>query len=171
MVDQRTTECRTCFVDVSVVYMFSLSCCGYEICYVCGPGWFGKARVVDAMNKPTNNNNCPNCREPPGTDEERVSQLRGRISAGKAWAHYELGRSYHDGHGVPQSDEEAFKHYLLAEQGGDLRATYRMGVGFVLGQGVSQSTDKAIEYYTKGSDAGVELCSYVLGAIYSKEGL
>ena len=64
MEDQRTTECRTCFVDVSVMHMISLSCCGHEICEVCVPGWFGKAREVDAMDKPTNNNNCPHCREP-----------------------------------------------------------------------------------------------------------
>ena len=74
------------------------------------------------------------------------------------------------GCGVPQSYDEALKHYLLAEQGGDLRATSTVGIRYHRGKGVSQSTDKTIEYYTKGSDAGVERCSFNLGHIYAVEG-
>ena len=170
MVDQCTTECRTCFVDVSATDIMSLPCCGYEICGVCEPGWFGKAREVDAANKPMNNNNCPNCREPIVTPVENISRLRGHVSAGKAWAHYELGQCYALGQGVPQSDREAFKHFLLAAQGGIVRAAHRVGDRYWLGKGVSQSTDKAIEYYTKGSNARVEACSYYLGRIYAGEG-
>jgi hypothetical protein len=150
--------------------MSRLPCCGYEICHVCAQAWFGKEVEVDANNKLLSNINCPNCREPYLMGSKRVSQLRGHISAGKAWPHWELGRCYERGNGVPQSSEEAFKHCLLAEQGGYINGIFEVAQRYYLGKGVSQSTDTAMEYYIKGSDAGVEMCSYDISRIYAGAG-
>lgn len=62
-------------------------------------------------------------------------------------AQYNLGQFYAQGIGVPQSDTEAFRYYLMAAEQYFLDAVVAVAECYQQGKGVEQDLQKAEEYF------------------------
>jgi TPR repeat protein len=67
-----------------------------------------------------------------------VKWYRAAAAQGNAWAQYNLGVMYNDGHGVAQDYKEAVKWYRLAADQGFPQAQGNLGRMYGLGRGVAQ---------------------------------
>ena len=73
---------------------------------------------------------------------------------GNSDAQYNLGQMYRLGEGVPQSDAEAVKWYLLAAGKGDVDAQYNLGQMYRQGIGVPPDDAKAAKWYRLAAKQG-----------------
>ncbi|MBF0460593.1 MAG: sel1 repeat family protein [Magnetococcales bacterium] len=75
-----------------------------------------------------------------------IAVLRHAAEHGDPKAQMKMGGLYHEGQGVPQSDAEAAKWYLMAAKRGDPGAQTLLALMLALGEGVQQD-DKLADYW------------------------
>ena len=85
---------------------------------------------------------------------------------GDAFAQYNLGAMYYNGHGVPQDNIEAVKWYRLAANQGNTRAQSNLGVMYDKGEGVPQDDAEAVKWYRLAAKQGNAAAQYNLGVMY-----
>jgi uncharacterized protein len=79
-------------------------------------------------------------------DYETALQLwRPLAEQGTAYAQYNLGVMYAEGHGVPQNYAEAVKWYRLAADQGPAAAQNNLGLMYESGHGVPQNYAEAVK--------------------------
>jgi len=74
---------------------------------------------------------------------------------GNAYAQYNLGFMYANGHGVPQSYAEAMWWYRWAAEKGHAGAQYNLGVMYDIGQGVPPDHLEAVKWYREAGRRGL----------------
>ena len=82
-----------------------------------------------------------------------------------------VGLYYKNGWGVEQSDENAFKYFMLAER--YYKSHYYIGEAYRTGKGVEQSDERAQKYYKKAAKKGsLDACAALAqhyGYLFEKE--
>jgi hypothetical protein len=91
-------------------------------------------------------------------------------SLGHAEAKFYLGVIHKFGHGVKQSDTEAFYWCEKAAKQGDAVAQNKVGGMYLIGRGVKQSDTEAFRWYEKAAQQGYASAQYFLGVMY-RDGL
>lgn len=85
---------------------------------------------------------------------------------GFASAQNEVAFRYHDGDGVEQSDEEAFKWWMKAAEQEYPEALFSVGNCFQTGMGVEEDMEKAVDYWMRAADKGHGVSQYFIGVCY-----
>ncbi|KAG0269056.1 hypothetical protein DFQ27_004988 [Actinomortierella ambigua] len=99
------------------------------------------------------------------TSQDRV-EARAEIQAaerGDSSAQFNIGWMYETGHGVEQSDVDAFRWYTEAASQGNPIAENNLGWMYETGRGVEQSDVEAVKWYTKAARQGNPNAQYNLG--------
>lgn len=86
---------------------------------------------------------------------------------GNPGSQYNLGMMYVNGHGVVQSDQEAFNWFRMAAVQGVASAQYNLGVMYASGQGVPQNDQEAVNWYRMAAEQGVASAQQNLGVMYA----
>jgi len=97
-----------------------------------------------------------------------IAGWRAAADQGLARAQYNLGFMFVEGHGVAQSDEEAFHWVRKAADQGNSQAQCILGNMFSQGRGVTQSDEEAFKWYSKAAEQGLEQAQYNLGVTFRK---
>ncbi len=84
-------------------------------------------------------------------DLQDIDALRQAAELGDVKAQLEMGGMYHEGHGVPQSNSEAAKWYLMAAERGDAGAQTLIALMLALGEGVQQDDRMAAYWFRKAA--------------------
>jgi len=95
-----------------------------------------------------------------------IAGWRDAADQGLAMAQSNLGVVFREGHGVAQSDKEAFQWYRKAADQGFARAQCILGNMFDQGRGVAQSDTKAAQLYSKAAGQGDSDAQYRLGEMF-----
>lgn len=85
-----------------------------------------------------------------------------------AEAQRNVGVMYHQGLGVPQSDDEAVKWYRRAAENGHPRAQQNLGVMYEEGAGVPQDFAEAEKWYRMSAEQGNVFAKLNLGVLYER---
>lgn len=85
---------------------------------------------------------------------------------GHTLAQRKLAEMHMSGRGVPQSFEEAKKHFFQAAQKNDEESQYQLGLLLVSGRGGSMSVDTATQWFEKSAKAGHAGAQLELGKLY-----
>jgi TPR repeat protein len=85
-----------------------------------------------------------------------------------AEAQRNIGVMYHQGLGVPQSDDEAVKWYRRAAENGHPRAQQNLGVMYEEGAGVPQDFAAAEKWYRMSAEQGNVFAKLNLGVLYER---
>ncbi len=85
---------------------------------------------------------------------DAIEQLKKAGEQGDAGAQFKLGTFYHQGIGVEQGYNQAFKWYQKAAEQGYAEAQYYLGGFYYFGQGVEQDYDKAFKWVEKAANQG-----------------
>jgi uncharacterized protein len=143
-------------------------CCGAKLCNLCSDNTQRRIKMVSERllrTDPRGANvgklrqqlsdleimrRCPFCRANYESEENEISLLRKHVSAGKAWAQYELGAVLmHGQYGVTKDHWEAAKSFELAASQGYLYSMvdlYWLWINGFSEIGVSPSPEKAKKY-------------------------
>ena len=87
---------------------------------------------------------------------------------GNAAAEFNLGLSYQEGHGVPQSYAKAVYWFRKAALQGDARAEFNLGLFYAVGQGGPRNYAKAVYWLRKAALQGNALGETGLGLSYQE---
>lgn len=100
--------------------------------------------------------------------KEDIQALLENAEKGDCIAQFELGLSYIERIGVPQSDVKAAKWFRLSATQGYAEAQCFYGVCFFRGIGVPQSYEEAVKWYRLAAEQGLSYAQRELGDCYRK---
>ena len=101
-----------------------------------------------------------------GEFKTALAQWAPLAEEGHAWAQYNLGRIYSEGHSVPKNNKTALKWYTLAADQGHARAQSNLGVLYDLGLGILENNETAVKLYTLAAEQGNAIAQSNLGTMY-----
>ncbi len=94
--------------------------------------------------------------------------LRAAAAAGDASAEYEVAARFAEGHGVPQSNEQAMHWLQRAADQGSAPAEFRLGGLYEKGTGVKKDLAKARDLYAAAADKGNGKAMHNLAVLYAE---
>ncbi len=97
-----------------------------------------------------------------------VHGLQHAAERGDVIAQFDLGLAYHNGQGVPQSDEQAAYWWGKAANQGDANAQFNLGLFYFDGIGVPQSDEQAVYWWRKAANQGNAGAQNNLGRMYEQ---
>ncbi len=95
-----------------------------------------------------------------------IKRLADEAEKGDVDSQFDLGRKYHLGEDVEQSDEKAVRWYSEAAHQGHAGAQCNLGYMHESGRGVEQSYEKAVEWYRKSAKQAYARAQCNLGYMY-----
>ena len=107
------------------------------------PAWAGYQEGIDAYER--------------GDCGTALKEFRPLAEQGHAWAQYNLGVLYDQGHGVPQDYQEALRWYRLAADQGEATAQNHLGEMYHDGKGVQKDSIQAYMWWTLSAEQGFKL--------------
>jgi TPR repeat protein len=87
---------------------------------------------------------------------------------GDARAQANVGRLYHEGHGVPQDYAEAVKWFRKAADQGYTGSQFQLGSLYYQGHGVPRDYAEAVKWYRKAAEQGDDGAQAMLGTMYAR---
>ena len=81
-------------------------------------------------------------------------------------AHYELGRLFERGHGVPLDPARAVEHFAHAAMHGHARAMYRLGLAHATGRGACRDDVLAMNWLRLAAAQGLRGAQFQLGMLH-----
>lgn len=101
-----------------------------------------------------------------GDFQKAVKLWSEAAAAGDPEAQNKLGVMYHDGKGVPRSDQKAIELWRNAAEAGHPAAQNNLGIMYDLGQGVPRSDKLALYWFLKSAKQGYAKALYNMGRKY-----